>query len=674
MIPQAFIQDLLARVDIVDVVGRHVKLRKAGANLLGLCPFHGEKTPSFTVSPSKQFYHCFGCQAHGSAIGFLMDFVGMGYVEAIEELARAQGLAVPREPGARGPLADGGAPVGARSEESKALMGLHERAAAFYRAQLKDTPRAVAYLKGRGLSGRTAARYGLGYAPAGWRNLAAIAPDYDDARWVRAGLVTEREGDETRRYDRFRDRVMFPIRDARGQTIAFGARILERGEPKYLNSPETPIFVKGRELYGLFEARAALRRENRAVVVEGYMDVVMLAEHGVENAVATLGTAVTPDQVKKLLRTVDAVCFAFDGDVAGRKAAWRALQACLPVIGDTQRATFLFLPDGEDPDSFVRARGAPAFRQVSDEAMPLSSFLVDELQRRHGLDTPEARAAFLAEVAPLLALLAAPGLRVQLSHRICGLAGLSTGELDAYLKATAPAAPGAAERAGAGHAGPGRPVYGAQSAQARSDASGERHPDWPEDRASAREPSVSMARASLRAGAGERGPRRFDRGGFGAAPAAAVRAPRPSLARRLRLLLLCHPVLCDRVLTGAASASASAETAGASMVEPGPPEELVRWARALRGVASTATVDERLAALAAAGLKGGAEVAQDHASGWGGVPSLNEAEAQEEFVASMEQLRRRAARAAAVALVQDGLEDEAGRRRHRELLASHRRS
>ena len=334
MIPQSFIQELLARVDIVEVVGRHVKLKKGGANWLGLCPFHGEKSPSFTVSPTKQFYHCFGCGAHGSAIGFLMEHGGMSYPDAIHELARSAGLTVPEERGA----ADD-----ARRRDPDLLETI-AAAARFYKQRLKDSPHAIDYLKGRGVSGETAARFGIGYAPEGWRSLEAAVPDYSARTLVESGLVIEPEPEpdaepagqgpgRRKRYDRFRDRIMFPIRNPRGQTIGFGGRVLGQGEPKYLNSPETPLFSKGRELYGLFEGRDAIRAADCVIVVEGYMDVVMLAQHGVRNAVATLGTATTAQHVQKLLRLVDRVVFAFDGDAAGRRAAWRALEACLPLAG-----------------------------------------------------------------------------------------------------------------------------------------------------------------------------------------------------------------------------------------------------------------------------------------------------------------------------------------------------
>src|SRR5690348_18367203 len=322
MIPQEFIQSLLGRVDIVDVVDRYVKLKKAGANFQALCPFHNEKSPSFTVSPSKQFYHCFGCGAHGNAIGFLMEYSGLAYPEAIRALAETAGMPVPEtrarrdKPGA---------------SEAPGLAARMMDALSYYRAELKKSKAAIDYLKGRGLTGEIAARYGLGYAPDGWQNLAAVFTDYATAELRDTGLVIDSEADESqgkksRRYDRFRHRVMFPILDARGNVIGFGGRVIGAGEPKYLNSPETPLFEKGRELYGLFQARRAIRDANRVIVVEGYMDVVALAQMGVENAVATLGTATTPVHVGKLLKLADNVVFCFDGDAAGRKAAWRALE------------------------------------------------------------------------------------------------------------------------------------------------------------------------------------------------------------------------------------------------------------------------------------------------------------------------------------------------------------
>ncbi len=424
MIPNDFIQTLLARVDIVEVVDRFVPLKKAGANYQACCPFHSEKTPSFTVSPTKQFYHCFGCGAHGTAIGFLMEHAGKSFPDAVEELARDAGLEVPRveRPGER--------------EERRAHDDLTERLAAaakFYRAELKNAPRAIEYLKSRGLTGTIAARFEIGYAPDEWTALERAFPDYQDASLETAGLVVK--GDAGKRYDRFRDRVMFPIHDARGRIVGFGGRVLDRGEPKYLNSPETPLFSKGRELYGLWLARNAIRERERVVVVEGYMDVVALAQHGVEYAVATLGTATTAVHAQKLFRLADHVVFCFDGDAAGRKAAWRALENALPVLADGKDARFLFLPDGEDPDDYVRRRGRAAFEEALSSATPLSGFLIAELSARHPLDSDEGRAAFVAAARPLVSQIAAPVLAALIIRRIAEIAGLPEAQIAPIVQA-----------------------------------------------------------------------------------------------------------------------------------------------------------------------------------------------------------------------------------------------
>ncbi len=415
MIPQTFIRDLLNRVDIVEVVGRHVRLKKSGANYSACCPFHSEKTPSFTVSPTKQFYHCFGCGAHGNAISFLMAHGGMGYVDAIGELASSLGLSVPRESG------------GAPEKKSPDLYEVMRQAAKHYRAELKKSPGAIEYLRGRGLSGEIAQRFHLGYAPAGWRGLSNAFPDYDSPLLVEAGLVIAEEG---KRYDRFRDRVMFPIEDERGRIIAFGGRVLGEGEPKYLNSPETPLFEKGRELYGLFHARRSIHDGSTALVVEGYMDVVALAQHGIDFAVATLGTATTPVHVQKLFRHADHVVFSFDGDAAGRRAAWRAMENSLPILTDGKKVSFLFLPQGEDPDSFVRARGKDAFLEAMKEALPLSSFLVAGLEAKCGKESGEDRARLLHEAKPYLEKISAPGLSLVLRKSFAAAAGVDPSELD----------------------------------------------------------------------------------------------------------------------------------------------------------------------------------------------------------------------------------------------------
>ena len=422
MIPNDFVQTLLARVDIVDVIDRMVPLRKAGANYQACCPFHSEKTPSFTVSPTKQFYHCFGCGAHGTAIGFLMEYAGKSFPESVETLARDAGLVVPRieQPGER-----------ERRDQATGLAPLLLAAAKYYRAQLKEAPAAIEYLKRRGLTGAIAARFGIGYAPDGWQALAAIVERYDSPALDAAGLVTG--GDEGRRHDRFRDRIMFPIHDARGRVIAFGGRVLGDGEPKYLNSPETALFSKGHELYGLFLARDAIRSSGRAVVVEGYMDVVGLAQHGIENVVATLGTATTPAHAQKLFRLTDAVVFCFDGDAAGRKAAWRALENTLPALVDGKEARFAFLPEGEDPDDFVRARGKAAFDAMLDEALPLSEYLVATLASRHPPATAEGRAALVAAARPLVTEVGAPILAALLRRRLGELAGLPADQLGELL-------------------------------------------------------------------------------------------------------------------------------------------------------------------------------------------------------------------------------------------------
>jgi DNA primase len=423
MIPNEFIQTLLARVDIVQVVDRHVPLKKAGANFAACCPFHSEKTPSFTVSPAKQFYHCFGCGAHGTALGFLMEYAGKAFPEAVEELARDVGLEVPR-------TATADAPGRAQAEDLTALL---LKAAQFYRDALKKSPRAIEYLKQRGLTGAIAARFGIGYAPDDWQPLHGAFDDYQSNGLETAGLVTTGEGGK--RYDRFRDRIMFPIHDTRGRVIGFGGRVLDDGEPKYLNSPETPVFAKGRELYGLFQARQAIRAAGKVVVVEGYMDVVALVQHGVEYAVATLGTATTAVHAEKLFRLTDTVVFCFDGDEAGRRAAWRALENALPVLADGKQARFLLLPDGEDPDDAIRRHGRDAFEALIDSATPLSELLVAELIRRFPPVSAEGRAALLNAAKPLLAQVRAPLLQTLLRRRLAEVSGLPEPELGALLPA-----------------------------------------------------------------------------------------------------------------------------------------------------------------------------------------------------------------------------------------------
>ncbi|MBL8517076.1 MAG: DNA primase [Betaproteobacteria bacterium] len=445
MIPQDFIQQLLGRVDIVDVIDRHVKLKKAGQNFSACCPFHNEKTPSFSVSPTKQFYHCFGCGAHGTAISFLMEYSGLGFVEAVKELAEGVGLNVPDD-GRRERTAE-------QDQAALSLGDVLNKSLAFYRRELKRSQQAIDYLKGRGLSGEIAAKFGLGYAPDDWQGLRAAVEDYSSAALKDAGLVIDSE--EGRRYDRFRGRVMFPILDARGNVIGFGGRVTGVGEPKYLNSPETPLFEKGRELYGLYHARRAIRDLKQVIVVEGYMDVVALAQHGVENAVATLGTATTPVHVEKLLRLADNLVFCFDGDKAGRKAAWRALEVVLPVVADGKSVSFLFLPAEDDPDSFVRSKGADAFLAAAANAKPLSAYLVSELAERNDLKSDEGRVRFLSEAAPLIRQIQAPGLSLLLRKRLAELAGMTSEELLQVIPAerTAPS-PGSARHASARRSAP----------------------------------------------------------------------------------------------------------------------------------------------------------------------------------------------------------------------------
>lgn len=411
-IAQSFIQELLARADVVEVVGRYVQLKKSGANFMGLCPFHAEKTPSFSVSPAKQFYHCFSCGKHGDAINFLMEHTGASFTEAVHELAQQCGLSVPED--TRSPQEK--ARDAQQSQRRATLSQVLARASQAYRQRLKDAPRAIGYLKQRGLTGQIASRFALGYAPEGWRTLAGVFPDYADPLLVESGLVIagEGEGGPERRYDRFRDRIMFPIRSVKGEVIGFGARVLGNEKPKYLNSPETPVFHKGSELYGLYEARAALREKGYALVVEGYMDVVALAQLGFANAVATLGTACTPQHVQKLFRFTASVVFSFDGDAAGQRAAHKALQAALPYASDTRSVKFLFLPGGHDPDSFIRTEGAQAFAAAVAAAEPLSRFLLQAAAQDCDMDSAEGRARFAAQARPLWQQLPAGALAQQI--------------------------------------------------------------------------------------------------------------------------------------------------------------------------------------------------------------------------------------------------------------------
>jgi DNA primase len=448
VIPPGFIAELLSRVDIVDVIGRHVQLKKGGANLMGLCPFHGEKSPSFSVSPSKQFYYCFGCGASGDAVRFLTEHTGASFRDAVADLAQQVGLSVPDDE-----RSDDERRAAAQHKARQAtLADVMARAAQHYRQQLKGHLRAIEYLKRRGLTGEIAARFGLGYAPEGWRALASAFAHYDDPLLVESGLVIVQGEDEhdQKRYDRFRDRIMFPIRSVQGETIGFGGRVLDQGEPKYLNSPETPLFVKGRELYGLYESRAGIRTRGHALVVEGYMDVVALAQTGFENAVATLGTACTEDHVRKLFRFTDAVVFSFDGDAAGRRAATRALESALPHASDLRSIRFLFLPPEHDPDSFVRELGAPAFERAIAQAVPLSRQMVDVARDGCDLGTPEGRARFVSQAKPLWSALPEGGLKRQMLGELNKAAALPEGELAMLWVQQVPAAAHETPRGGRG--------------------------------------------------------------------------------------------------------------------------------------------------------------------------------------------------------------------------------
>ncbi len=422
-IPQHFIDELIQRADIVEIIGSRVQLKKAGREFKAPCPFHSEKTPSFTVSPQKGFYHCFGCGAHGTALGFLMEFDRLEFPEAVEELAQSLGLEVPRDEAAerRAPIAP--------------VYDALKRAADLYRRALKEHAVAIDYLKARGLSGETVGSFGIGYAPGGWDFLLR---KFDEGAAMRrtlksAGLIAERDSGGF--YDRFRDRIVFPIRDGRGRVIGFGGRVVGEGEPKYLNSPETPTFHKGRELYGLFEARRANRTLESVLVVEGYMDVVSLAQHGIDNAVATLGTATTPEHLRRLFRATQEIVFCFDGDRAGREAAWRALQTCLPEMRDGRQVRFLFLPEGEDPDSLVRRAGAEEFARRLARTVPLSDYLFGELAARSDTTSMDGRAR-LAELArPLIDALPQGVYRELTIDRLATEVGLGRAALDAILAA-----------------------------------------------------------------------------------------------------------------------------------------------------------------------------------------------------------------------------------------------
>lgn len=421
LIPQHFIDDLISRADIVEVIGRRVQLKPARGEFKACCPFHDEKTPSFTVSPAKGFYHCFGCNEHGTALSFLMKYDHMEFVEAVESLAAMMGIDVPREESSR---------PARRYDE---LFQLMQKVQKHYGQELRNHEQATDYLKARGIDGASAKRFGIGYAPAGWTNLLDKFGTSQEAieRLLALGLVIRK--DTGSHYDRFRDRIMFPIRDGRGRTIGFGGRVLGDEEPKYLNSPETVLFHKGRELYGLYEARQALRQIDHLVIVEGYMDVVGLARHGIDFAAATLGTATTDEHFKRLFRICDEVHFCFDGDRAGRAAAWRALDIALPHIREGRQVRFVFLPEGQDPDSFVQEYGADAFEQAMQQGKPLSDYLVEELASQVDMQSVDGRAR-LAELARPLVGRIPPGVYKELLiERLAGAVGLPAARLASIL-------------------------------------------------------------------------------------------------------------------------------------------------------------------------------------------------------------------------------------------------
>lgn len=433
-IPQTFVDELLARTDIVDLIDEYVPLKRQGKDHAACCPFHDEKTASFTVSGEKQFYYCFGCQASGSALGFMMEYKALGFPEAVEELAERMGLEVPREGGTEsGPRIDTGP-----------LYGILEEANTYYRGQLRthpDADRAVAYLKGRGLTGEVAGRFQLGFAPPGWDGLATALSSGEGRRaaLVQAGLTAERgAGGHTSQYDRLRDRIVFPIRDSRGRVIGFGGRILEGDGPKYLNSPETPLFHKGRELYGLYQARQANPKPPRLLVVEGYMDVVALTQFGINYAVATLGTAVTRDHLEQLFKVSRDVVFSFDGDAAGRRAAWRAVETSLPFMREGRSAFFLFMPEGMDPDDYVRERGAESLTAAIEGATPLSEYLFQHAAQDVDLRTLEGRSRLVEQCRPFIERVPNGPFQALLGDRLAELSQMPPEKLTRLLGQQAP--------------------------------------------------------------------------------------------------------------------------------------------------------------------------------------------------------------------------------------------
>lgn len=428
MIPESFVQELLNRINVEDVVGQYVQLKKKGANLFGLCPFHNEKTPSFSVSPQKQFFHCFSCGQGGSAIDFVMKHLGLSFPEAVKMLASRVGMQVPERPQTSHQRAQ----AQAKKTKSDMLHDCLEKAQRHYKAQLRQAPEAIDYLKKRGLDGKTAARFGLGWSGRDRQGLKKVFENYDDQNLIDAGLVIQSE--DLRKYDRFRERVTFPIYNTRGKIIGFGGRIIGNGQPKYLNSPETPIFHKGSELYGLYENRQGIHKEGFVLVVEGYMDVVSLAQLGLENAVATLGTATSAEHIQKLIRVTHKIVFSFDGDKAGRRAAWKALNICLPLLRDDVAMRFLFLPEEHDPDTYIRTFGQEQFREQVQQSLSLSTFLIEELKHNYNLEEAEGRATCLHDIRPMLIQIPNEvALRLQIEKDVARLLSLTYEELKADL-------------------------------------------------------------------------------------------------------------------------------------------------------------------------------------------------------------------------------------------------
>ena len=423
MIPESFIQELLSRIDVVDIIDKRITLKKAGANFVACCPFHQEKTPSFTVSPSKQFYHCFGCGEHGSAISFLIEYEGLSFVEAVNELANSIGLKVPND----------APPKLEKNSEYVNLEDAIKTASVFYQKQLRESPEAISYLKARGLTGQIAKEFSIGYAPEGWQNLKNVFKDYENDLLIKAGLIVK--NDKGKFYDRFRHRIIFPIYSDKGSVIGFGGRIINPEDtPKYYNSPETPLFQKSYELYGLLTARKSIREKGYVLVVEGYMDVVGLAQKEIKNAVATLGTATTAFHIKKLIRYTQEIIFCFDGDDAGRSAAWRAMNNSIESVTDNMQLKFLFLPDGHDPDSFIKDYSVNEFEMLAKEAIPLTEYIIKYLTINNDLATQEKKVKFLNEIEPIFKQLNASKLSLLFKKRISELINLNLEEIDQVLK------------------------------------------------------------------------------------------------------------------------------------------------------------------------------------------------------------------------------------------------